>query len=117
MRMSCENFTRIQVDRRNAKQGQFFFANFIINNGEIRKSPVFIAGCDNDKEDIIICSCTSQPKKTEFDIKVTLKMETYVRTNKIYTVHRNDLLFKIPQLPTAEELADIMQSIKKAFNI
>lgn len=118
--MSYENSSKtheLNEMRKNAKQGDFFFANFLSVTGNIRKSPVFVVGNDNDNEDIIICSCTGQPPKTEFDKKVNLKKETYVRTNKIYTVRRDQLLFKIPQQTTPKEFKEIMDSLRKIFNL
>lgn len=107
----------LEKQRREAKQGDFFFAEFYINNGDKRKSPVFIASNDYDDEDVIICSCTSQPLKTEYDKRVYLKYPTYVRTNKIYTIRRGQLLFKIPQTITPAELNEIKDSIKLIFNL
>ena len=37
---------------RTAKQGDFFFANYLTVTGDLRKAPVFIVGSDNDAEDI-----------------------------------------------------------------
>jgi len=115
--MSYAKSTKLAKDRQEAKQGDFFFANFLVNNGEVRKSPVFIVGNDHDQEDIIICSCTTQPARSDFDIAVQLKYETYVRTNKIYTIRRDDLAFKISQQPTPEEMNKIMMSVKTVFNL
>jgi len=120
--MSCTNSMRIskkdKVDnlRKTAKQGDFFFANYLTGDGP-RKSPVFIVGNDNDKEDVIICKCTTSPPRTDFDKKVLLKEETYVRTNKVYTIPRASLLFKIPQSASPEEFKEIKDLIKKVFDI
>ena len=116
MRKNSDLYTKIDKQRKEAKQGDFFFANYLVD-GQIRKAPAFVAGNDGDDEDVIICKCTAQPPKTEYDKKVQLKKETYVRTNKIYTIQRNQLLFKIPQQPTNEEFKEIMDSIKYVFNL
>ncbi|MBO8129761.1 MAG: type II toxin-antitoxin system PemK/MazF family toxin [Peptococcaceae bacterium] len=108
---------RIEKQRSKATQGDFFFAKFLTVNGKERKSPVFVVGKDHDDQDVIICSCTSQPPKTRFDIKVQLKRETYVRTNKIYTIQRDQLLFKIPQQPSNEQFKAILESVKAVFDI
>ena len=104
-------------DNSETEHGSFFFAKFLVNDGSTRKSPVFIISNDNDDEDIIICSCTKQPAKTDFDVKVKLKYETYVRTNKIYTIHRSQLLFKIPQRPQPQEYNEIVGKLKLALKL
>ena len=103
--------------RMNAQQGDFFFADYLCVTGGIRHSPVFVIGCDGDKEDIIICSCTTQPPRGKFDIKVQLKEITYVRTNKIYTIQRAQSLFPIPQKAANKEFKSIMGSIKAILNL
>lgn len=108
----------LQEQRKLAKHGDFFFCEFAINNGETRKSPVFVISSDIDKnEDVVICSCTKQPAKSQFDIGVQLKYKTYIRTNKIYTVHRNELLFKISQTIGITKLREIDSSIKLALDL
>ena len=106
-----------EVNRKNAKHGEFFFAEVFVNGGFKRPSPVFIISNDFDKEDIIICSCTSQPAKTEYDILVNLKKPTCVRTNKIYTIHREQLQFKISQIVSQEEYKLIIEKLKKSLNL
>lgn len=108
---------KIQQDISNAKHGEFFFAKVLINNGQVRPSPVFVVSNDKDKEDVIICSCTTKPAKTKFDIKVQLKEETHVRTNKLYTIRRNQLLFKIPQTASPDEYKDILDKLKEAIKV
>lgn len=84
--------------RRNADQGEFFFAKATMSNGQVVPRPVFVLGKNNDSndsQDIIVCSCTTEPARTDFDVKVQLKEETIVRTNKIYTIRRDQLEFKI----------------------
>ncbi|MHB1126303.1 MAG: type II toxin-antitoxin system PemK/MazF family toxin [Bacillota bacterium] len=102
---------------RDAKQGEFYFAKFLTVTGNIREAPVFIVGNDGDDEDIIICSYTAQPPKTQFDIKVMLKRETYVRTNKIYTIQRNQLLNKLNVSLSTQDFANIMSSVRLIFNL
>ncbi|EPY2277941.1 type II toxin-antitoxin system PemK/MazF family toxin [Clostridium sporogenes] len=109
----------IENERKEAKHGEFFFANFLINNGEIRKSPVFILSnkIDNN-DDVVICSCTKQPAKSQFDIPVKLKYKTYVRTNKIYTIHRDNLAFKINNAKISQaEYNEIVNKVKLALDL
>jgi mRNA-degrading endonuclease toxin of MazEF toxin-antitoxin module len=110
--------SNLKLDKENAKHGEFFFAKFILSNGEIRKSPIFVLSNKIDKnEDVIICKCTGQTSKSQFDVEVQLKEKTYVRTNKIYTIYREQLLFKIPQKASAEEYQKIIQKLKLALKL
>jgi mRNA-degrading endonuclease toxin of MazEF toxin-antitoxin module len=96
----------------------FFFAKFVLSNMEQRKSPVFVISSDIDTDDeVLVCKCTSQPARSQFDVKVQLKEKTFVRTNKIYLVPRNQLLFKIPQSATPDEYNDIINKLKLAMNL
>ncbi len=107
-------------DRKCAKHGEFFFAEFLISNGEIRKSPVFVLSNANDAndDDVVICSCTTSPPRTNFDIPYKLKYNTYIRTNKIYTVHRDNLHFKIGIVDfSADKYKEIVTHIKFALDL
>lgn len=105
-------------DNQKAKHGEFFFAKFQLSDASPpRKSPIFVISNDNDKLDVIACKCTTQPPKSEFDVKVLLRYETYVRTNKIYTIGRDQLLFKIPHNFIDGEYESIIEKLKKALNI
>lgn len=113
-----EIVNRIQDDRKQASHGEFFFAKFLLSNNQERKSPIFVLSSkDNDNEDVIICKCTGQPAKTQYDIPVQLKKATCVRTNKIYTISRNQLLFKIPQTAAPKEYNKIIEKLKQALNL
>lgn len=107
----------ILQQRKDAKHGDFFFAKSYIVTGDVRNSPVFIIGNDNDKEDVIICVCTKQPPKTEFDVEVQLRYKSYIRTNKIYTIKRGQLAFKIPQEISSFSYNKVIEKISKALNI
>ncbi|KJS75639.1 MAG: hypothetical protein JL56_07435 [Desulfotomaculum sp. BICA1-6] len=109
---------RIKQEKAEAKQGDFFFALFVTNDGKLRERPVFVAGAKgNDSEDVIICSCTtSPPRDPDFDKKVILKRETYVRTNKLYTIRRDDLINKLRQGASPEDIQGIVNQIKMSFD-
>ncbi|MDR6725044.1 hypothetical protein J2W91_003530 [Paenibacillus amylolyticus] len=107
---------KLDQDRRQAKHADFFFADFIVSSQMTRKSPVFIIG-DSDEQDVVVCKCTSHPARNEYDIKVELKKTTSVRTNKIYTISRDQLLFKIPQTANQEEYKKIMEMLAKALHM
>lgn len=111
------NIDKIVSDRISAKHGEFFFAKFILANEEMRESPVFVVSNDNDSEDVVVCSCTKQPARSEFDILVQLKLPTQVRTNKLYTIRRNQLLFKISQTANPEEYNKIIEKLKLALKL
>ena len=123
MNMNSGNYSKkhreLQQSRRNAKHGDFFFANYYNNSGQLKSAPVFIVGDDGDKNDVIICTCTSQASRGEWDKLVQLKKPTYIRTNKIYTIRRNQLSFKIDYDWTNYNLKykEIMASIKTVLNL
>jgi hypothetical protein len=110
---------QIQEDRKNAKHGDFFFAKYIVNSqkAEERESPVFVISNDQDTEDVIICSCTKHPARSGFDVSVNLKLPTCVRTNKIYTIYREQLLFKISQTAQEKEYQEIIKKLKLAMKL
>ena len=69
------NFSTVQ---KNANQGNFFFAKFLDPSiGQSSPHPVFVVGKNgdsNDGEDVIVCKCTSQPKRSDYDIPVLLNI-------------------------------------------
>jgi hypothetical protein len=105
-----------QEDKDNAKHGEFFFARYTISNSKKneRESPVFVISNDSDKEDVIVCSCTKEPARSDFDVLVQLKLPTQVRTNKIYTIYREQLLFRISQQANPDEYKKIIEKLKLA---
>lgn len=108
----------LNQQRIDAKHGEFFFVEFFANNNKPRQSPVLvISEKDNDNEDVIVCSCTKSPARSDFDILVNLKLPTHVRTNKIYTIRREQLLFKIPQTATPTEYLKIINKLKESIHI
>lgn len=99
--------------RKTAAQGEFFFAKFLLSDGREYPRPVFVVGnAGNDSRDVIVCSCTAQPKRTDFDVPVQLKRKTHIRTNKIYTVQRDSLLFKMESDLTG---AALESTVKRAI--
>lgn len=110
--------------RRNADQGEFFFATFTESSGGTTKRPIFVVGKandSNDTDDVIVCACTTKPARSGYDLPVSGLEDpnTLVRTNKIYTVARSCLRFKI--MPTtlgtttySSEIQAILDSVSKA---
>jgi len=72
--------------------------------------------CDKN-DDVVICLCTSQPAKSEFDTKVQLRKETYVRTNKIHTICRSQLLFRIDHQFGPGEYEELINKLKRALDL
>lgn len=106
---------RVEQDRRNANQGQFFFAAYVHSDGQVRKHPVFVLGKNedsNDTDDVLVCQCTKadHPVRSDYDIQVQLKKATLVRTNKIYTLGRDQLEFRIvtPQV-SKEKITELLR--------
>lgn len=113
---------RAEQDRRNADQGQFFFAEYVHSDGVVRKHPVFVLGKNrnsNDADDVLVCQCTKaeHPIRSEYDIPVQLKISTLVRTNKIYTLGRDQLQFRLvnPEVPK-EKITELLRSAARAVS-
>lgn len=106
-------------DRSKAEQGEFFMANVISSAGLLMKHPVFIIGKhsdSNDNEDVIACLCTSQPKRTDYDLPAKLRDDSLVRTNKIYLIGRNQLIHKIRRHSvTPEQITTYIEHANKAI--
>ena len=111
---------RLAIDRESADQGEFFFAKFRLSDGVVYPRPVFVIGKkgdSNDDGDVIICSCTSTEKvRSVYDIEVKLKEDTLVRTNKIYTISKKHLAFKIKHNVDAQTIQDIINSCQQAIS-
>ncbi|QDH19545.1 hypothetical protein [Saccharibacillus brassicae] len=107
---------KLEAQRRDAKHGEFFFAKYAAIGQPERQAPVFVV-VDSDRLDVVVCSCTTSPGRGGFDITVTLKKPTTIRTNKLYTISRDQLLFKIPQTATPDEYAAIMSKLKEAIHV
>lgn len=112
--MKTNNIEQLRIE---AKHGDFYFASFTLTSGLERKSPVFIVSNDNDTKDVVVCVCTSQPARTNFDVKVELKKITQVRTNKLYTISREQLLFPIKSNMTKDQYNNVIKNIKLALNL
>ncbi len=110
----------LSAERADANQGDFFFAKFLDpSTGRPIPHPVFVVGKNsdsNDDEDVIICKCTSQPKRSDYDIPVSLKKPTFVRTNKLYTIRRSLLQFKITHSLDSSIIGTLLKSVEKAVN-
>lgn len=113
---SSNKVAQLAEARRKAKHGDFFFARYSTIGQPVREAPVFIVG-DEDNEDVVVCSCTKSPPRNPYDIQVRLKLPTSVRTSKLYTINREQLLFKIPQSPSPEEYKNIMQQLSKFLHM
>lgn len=122
MKMNLENSSsdnrraQLAEARKRAKHGEFFFARYSTTGQPNREAPVFIVG-DDDEEDVVVCSCTKTPPRNPYDIQVRLKLPTSVRTSKLYTISREQLLFKIPQGPSSDEYKNIMQQLSKFLHM
>jgi len=118
MSQKISKFQKLTLDRNNADQGEFFFAKVRMSNGEIIARPVFVIGKNkdsNDSGDVIVCSCTSEPGRSKYDKKVQLKLETVVRTNKIYTIGKDQLEFKIQANLSIEEIEEIISEANNSI--
>ncbi|WP_079524384.1 type II toxin-antitoxin system PemK/MazF family toxin [Solibacillus isronensis] len=108
-------------DRSKAQQGEFFMANVQSSAGLIMRHPVLIVGKhndSNDNEDVIACLCTSQPKRSNYDLPAKLKEDSFVRTNKIYLLGRNQLIHKIRRHSvTPQEITNYIMSANTAIKI
>lgn len=117
--MTNSKSSSIAHDRASADQGDFFFVNARLSDGNEYKRPVFVVGKhqdSNDAEDVIVCSCTKQPSRSDYDKPVKLKYDTVVRTNKFYTIRRDQMLFKIKHNLTPAEIDDILDSCRASIS-
>jgi hypothetical protein len=107
------------TEQQKADQGDFFFAKFLDpSTGQAIPHPVFVVGKNadsNDREDVIVCKCSSQPQRSSYDILVALKKPTVVRTNKIYTIRRNLLRFKIMHNLPSSVISALLGSVNSAI--
>lgn len=122
--MNSGNSTDKRVERSrqnaisNASHGDFFFANWTTSDGYLRKSPCLVISNHSDPHDeIVILKVTTQSARTGFDIPIQLKYPSFVRTNKIYTIQRNQLLFPIQKAMTSDEYNTIIEKLKEAIKI
>jgi hypothetical protein len=122
--MSSGNSMNGRIDRiranaiRNASHGEFFFARWSASNGYERESPCLVISDHQDPHDeIIILKVTTKPARTEFDVPIQLKYQSIVRTNKIYTIQRRQLLFPINKALDPSEYGTIVDKLKKAQKI
>lgn len=105
----------LELQKKNADQGDIFMSNLTLSSGKKKRHPVFILGKNkdsNDTGDVLVCVCTSAKngRRSKYDILITLDNETYVRTNKIYTTNRSTLIYKMSDEKVTQ---DIKQQIKK----
>lgn len=106
----------LATERAMAGRGDVFFARVALSNGSTIERPVFIVGGKgNDVGDVIVCSCTTTPARSDFDIPITLQRPTYVRSNKIYTINRASLLFKIPQQVPSPDQIQVFEKVVEAL--
>jgi hypothetical protein len=100
---------------KSARQGDFFLARYAVGLNTTRDSPVLVVGNDGDRLDVIVCSCSTRHPRAPFDVAVRLLKETVVRTNKVHTIARTQLMFPIPQRAESGELARIISLLKLVF--
>ncbi|GIM45022.1 hypothetical protein DNHGIG_05710 [Collibacillus ludicampi] len=111
---------KLEQDRRNADQGDFFFAQVVDSSNRLIPHPVFVVGKhndSNDSDDVIVCLCTTHPARSAYDKPVQLKYQTYVRTNKIFVIGRNQLEFKIKHNLSNTQIQELIDSAVKAINL
>lgn len=115
-RNSITRLERLENARNAAKHGEFFFAEWSTSDGYRRQSPCLVVSDHPDPHnEIIILKITTDPGRTEFDIPVSgLREASVIRTNKIYTIQRNQLLFPITKTMTPEEYVDVTDKLKQA---
>ena len=104
------------MSRQTADQGDFYFTLVKNSSGKLIPHPVFILGRNgesNDTSDVIACMRTSKKKRTDYDIETILEgLPGWVRTNKIMTIERKILEFKMSSPKVTEAIKQ--EIIKKA---
>lgn len=122
--MSFEHSSRKPTKAEQAKQareqathGDFFFAKWATSDGYVRESPCFVLSPDqtDPHNELIILKCTSQPKRTAYDVPIScLRKASVIRTNKIYTIQRTQLLFPLAASLSNTEYAAVIEKVKEA---
>lgn len=102
--------------RKTARHGGFFFAKWSTSDGFVRESPCFVKSDHEDPHDeIIVLKCTSQPKRTDYDIEISfLRRDSVIRVNKILTIQRNQLLFPLRITLAQNEYQQVIEKLKDA---
>ncbi|WP_261134774.1 hypothetical protein [Bacillus sp. Marseille-Q3570] len=110
---------KVQEAIKNAEHGEFFWAKWTTGDGFLRDSPCLVLSKHRDVHDeIIILKCTSQNAKSNFDVPVTIKNRTvYVRTNKIYTIQRDQLTNPLKGNFSPAGYTTVIEKVKEAQNI
>ncbi len=107
----------LQNQRVAAKQGDLFWCNFTLSNGQLRRSPVMVVGNDADKVDVIVAKCTTQPAKSQFDVNIPLAgWNACVRVNKLYTIERNQLLNPV-STASPIQMALVLAQLRVVFDL
>lgn len=116
---NLHNKLKLERARASAKHGDFFFASWVTSDGYVRESPCFVVSDHSDPyNEILVLKCSSQPSVTNFDVKVTcLKLPSIVRTNKIYTIQRSQLLIPLKTNLDPLEYVSIIDGLKNSLNI
>lgn len=121
MKKTCETTSTIgeeDLRRRQAGKGDLFWAVFRLSDGVERRSPVLIVGTDNDPADVIACKCTLHPPRTAYDICIGWRGGIQcVRTNKIYTLERAQMLHSISYSLTRDEASQVASALREALGI
>ncbi len=79
------------------------------NLKEIKKRPALISA-EIDGEDLILCQISSQSRKDKDSIKLKtndfekgiLKIDSFIRPTKLFTVHKSIILYKVGHIKKAK---------------
>ncbi len=92
----------------------------MLPNGVSTARPVFVISDDNDTNDVIICVCTKHPPRDNSDLDYPVNIrgkEGSLRTHKVYTVEREQLLNPIGFTLDPNDYTEIINKIKKAIRL
>ena len=102
-------------------KGEIVVIDFPFSSGETKKRPALVL-VNLKGEDIILCQITSTIKESSIEIKKSdfekgqLNQTSYVRIQKIFTLEKKNIKYKIGKL-TKNKIFEIEKELIKLFTI
>ena len=86
---------------------------------QFKKRPALVIA-NLEGEDLILCQITSKYKKDKYAIALnqsdfsegSLKINSYIRPNKIFTAHKDLILYKVGQIKK-EKMSEVLEKLEE----
>jgi len=86
---------------------------------QFKKRPALVIA-NLEGEDLILCQITSKYKKDKYAINLTqsdftegnLKVDSYIRPNKIFTTHKDLILYKVGHIKE-EKIYEVLEKLEE----